>query len=440
MQAALLRPTLSRWRRRRGAPIGAAPPRRGRPAARAKHLCSGRCRRAGRFRLRQRAGGARTADRIARRAAGTAAVGGGNAGRLTALLSQTSVATPRQEEVLAETGDGRVLARTALDVAAGAVSGSAPVKLPTRAAQPACVLRLAQAPGAGSVALLGRGGAPPRGRAVDRFGRGHAAARHQFLRRARAEPVRRSAARRCATLLSRPLSVLVTADRSLSGPEAEKIDAWVRQGGFLVRFAGPEMGAAQDNLLPEKLLDGDRQLGGAMSWSQPEHLAAFPPGPFAGLAVPAEVTVNRQVLAEPTASLPGATWAMLTDGTPLVTAAHHGAGEIVLFHVTANADWSNLRFRDCSWTCSTGWCSGRPASRWRVKPGRCRPRRRWMARACWVRRPRAPGRWHRASSRRRRSRRCIRPVFTGWSRIGTPSISAGGRRSRKRRRCPEPRG
>jgi len=35
-------------------------------------------------------------------------------------------------------------------------------------------------------------------------------------------------------------------------------------------------------------------------------------------------------------------WATLADGTPLVTAAKHGDGWIVLFHVTANSDWSNL--------------------------------------------------------------------------------------------------
>ncbi len=35
-------------------------------------------------------------------------------------------------------------------------------------------------------------------------------------------------------------------------------------------------------------------------------------------------------------------WALLADGTPLVTAASRGAGRVVLFHVTANSDWSNL--------------------------------------------------------------------------------------------------
>jgi hypothetical protein len=90
--------------------------------------------------------------------------------------------------------------------------------------------------------------------------------------------------------------------------------------------------------MPVTLLGGDRQLGGALSWSEPAGLAPFPAdSPFAGLAVPAEVKVNRQVLAEPSADLEQHTWATLADGTPLVTQAVHGAGRIVLFHVTANA-------------------------------------------------------------------------------------------------------
>jgi Domain of unknown function (DUF4159) len=91
------------------------------------------------------------------------------------------------------------------------------------------------------------------------------------------------------------------------------------------------------------LLAGDRQLGGALSWSQPAGLAPFPSAsPFAGLPVTDEVKVTRQVLAEPSADLAGRNWAALEDGTPLVTEMPLGAGRVVLFHVTANADWSNL--------------------------------------------------------------------------------------------------
>src|SRR5207248_3841613 len=54
------------------------------------------------------------------------------------------------------------------------------------------------------------------------------------------------------------------------------------------------------------------------------------------------IRVNRQVLAEPAADLPPKVWASLADGTPLVTASKRGKGLVVLFHVTANPDWSNL--------------------------------------------------------------------------------------------------
>src|SRR5690606_28985413 len=65
-------------------------------------------------------------------------------------------------------------------------------------------------------------------------------------------------------------------------------------------------------------------------------------GPFADLTVPGDVTVTRQVLAEPDATLTDRTWATLADGTPLVTAQRRGKGLIVLFHVTADTRWSDL--------------------------------------------------------------------------------------------------
>ena len=147
--------------------------------------------------------------------------------------------------------------------------------------------------------------------------------------------------------------MLILADHVVAeGPEQATLAAWVDKGGTLIRFAGPATAEHPDALLPVKLLAGDRQLGGAMSWTQPPGLAAFDADtPFAGLAVPEEVRVTRQVLAAPVAS-PGPTqpgsesrnpvWARLADGTPLVTQAARGSGRIVLFHVTANADWSDL--------------------------------------------------------------------------------------------------
>ncbi len=144
--------------------------------------------------------------------------------------------------------------------------------------------------------------------------------------------------------------VLILADVvTLSETETAQVLDWVEEGGTLLRFAGPRLAAASkdltvtDPLLPVRLRAGGRQLGGAMTWATPKRLRAFPAeSPFAGLGVPDEVTVSAQVLAQPGPDLAGKVMAALEDGTPLVTSARVGQGRMVLFHVTANAEWSNL--------------------------------------------------------------------------------------------------
>jgi len=113
-----------------------------------------------------------------------------------------------------------------------------------------------------------------------------------------------------------------------------------------VRFAGPRLAAAEadvDDLVPVKLRRGGRTLGGSLTWEKPQQLAGFSrEGPFFAMPVPGDVTITRQVLAEPDSDLGDRTWATLADGTPLVTAARRGKGLLVLFHVTADTRWSNL--------------------------------------------------------------------------------------------------
>ena len=144
--------------------------------------------------------------------------------------------------------------------------------------------------------------------------------------------------------LDQGLSMLVLADIGvLPGEQQELISRWVSNGGVLVRFAGPRFAGAQDGLVPVTLRQGDRSLGSALSWETPQPMQPFPDqSPFAGLTPDPSVKITRQVLAEPDSDLPGKVWASLADGTPLVTAKKEGKGLIVLFHVTANADWSNL--------------------------------------------------------------------------------------------------
>jgi hypothetical protein len=144
--------------------------------------------------------------------------------------------------------------------------------------------------------------------------------------------------------LDQNLPMLILADvGNVAGEMRDRLAGWVENGGVLVRFAGPRLAAADDDLVPVKLRRGGRVLGGSLSWDQPQALAAFSrDGPFFGMAVPTDVTVTRQVLAEPEAGLSERTWATLADGTPLVTAVRRGKGLIVLFHVTADTRWSDL--------------------------------------------------------------------------------------------------
>ena len=145
-------------------------------------------------------------------------------------------------------------------------------------------------------------------------------------------------------LIDGKASTIVLADigKLVPGTE-EQLETWLKAGGVLIRFAGPRLEQGGDELLPVALRRGGRSLGGSLSWSSPQSLAPFEEAsPFRGLSLPDDVAVNRQVLADPTVATEAQVWARLADGTPLVTAARQGDGWVVLFHVTANSDWSNL--------------------------------------------------------------------------------------------------
>ncbi len=144
--------------------------------------------------------------------------------------------------------------------------------------------------------------------------------------------------------LDQHLPMLILADvGNVAGEAHDRLARWIEDGGVLVRFAGPRLAASDDDLVPVRLRRGGRILGGSLSWDKPQPLAAFShDSPFNGMPVPNDVTVNRQVLAEPDATVTENTWVTLADGTPLVTAARRGKGMIVLFHVTGDTRWSDL--------------------------------------------------------------------------------------------------
>lgn len=150
-------------------------------------------------------------------------------------------------------------------------------------------------------------------------------------------------------ILARPDVVILADVAKLSDGDSDTLQKWVRDGGLLVRFAGPRLAASdlsrdqEDPLMPVRLRIGGRSIGGAMSWGEPRKLKPFnTDSPFYGLTIPEEVLVNSQVIAEPDPTLAARVLASLEDGTPLVTRKEIGDGQVVLFHVTASAQWSTL--------------------------------------------------------------------------------------------------
>ena len=275
------------------------------------------------------------------------------ADRLVARVALLPLAGSSDLAVLAQSGDGRTLARAAVHTAPGATEAELPIVLPPELRNRLTRLVLEGTASAGGNLLLDEGiRRRPVGLVTADSGADTPLVGELYYLEKALQPFTELRRGDLHTLLQRDISVIVLADRPVAPPEAAELQKWVENGGLLLRFAGPrsadttdELGqpAPPDPLLPERLLAEDRQLGGALSWSQPAKLAAFPASsPFAGLKVPDDVTVSRQVLAEPSAQLSDHTWARLQDGTPLVTEASRGSGRVVLFHVTANADWSNL--------------------------------------------------------------------------------------------------
>jgi len=136
----------------------------------------------------------------------------------------------------------------------------------------------------------------------------------------------------------------VLADEKVAPGEAfEALSNFVEQGGVLLRFArtAPRQRPRRSDsgeAAPQRARARRRDVLGYAQAAR-----RFRRGqPVFRARGPADVAVNRQILAEPDPGLSAKTWARLADGTPLATFERRGKGVVVLFHVGADANWSNL--------------------------------------------------------------------------------------------------
>ena len=248
--------------------------------------------------------------------------------------------------VVAEREDGREVVRIPVEIAAGETSGEGSIDLPTELRNEIDRLRLDGEESAGALVLLDeRWRRRPVG-LLDESGGGddQPLLSELFYIEKALEPFAAVTRNNLTALLAGDNAVIILPDQgALAEEDIQALDAFIRDGGLVLRFAGPRLAENFDSLLPVTLRGGGRTLGGVMTWDTPASLAAFTPeGPYADLPIPTDVKIKRQVLAEPTLDLTEKTWARLTDGTPLITAETRGKGKLVLVHTTANTEWSDL--------------------------------------------------------------------------------------------------
>lgn len=269
-----------------------------------------------------------------------------DAGGVTLTVHRVDAESPSEHFVSALTLEGAALATTQAEFGAGETRASASFALP-----PAALSRIArfQVTGAASAGTVWLWDSANRSRRVGLVS-GDSTAQPllsdmHYIRKA-LEPFATITEGDLLQLIEdNPDAIILTDIGQIDRIALSAVTEWVEGGGALIRFAGPRMAAQGDTLVPAPLRRASRAIGGALTWEDPQPLGSFPEAsPFAGLTPPADTRIRQQVLARPGPELARRTWARLADGSPLVTADRRGNGMLILYHVTAGPDWSDLPY------------------------------------------------------------------------------------------------
>ena len=248
----------------------------------------------------------------------------------------------RSTGITAHSKDGRILARAPINFTPGESQADTLIELPSELRSQITALRAADSPSAGSVKLLDDSwGRPLIGVLTEGRDNGSPLLSEPFYAETALKPYADVYRGTLEEILPLAPSIIVMPDAARD--DSPDLQSFIENGGLLVRFAGPKLAKRSDSYLPVALREGGRALGGALTWEEPQNLSPFTPeSPFFGLSIPEDIKIKRQVMAQPGAETDSRTWARLMDGSPVVTTKEDGFGRIVLFHVTAGPEWSNL--------------------------------------------------------------------------------------------------
>jgi hypothetical protein len=246
--------------------------------------------------------------------------------------------------IAAETADGRALGAAEVRFGPTDLTAGARIQLPPEIAARAARVRIVGEQSAGVVHLLPAGSGRPFVGLIDPGGAGQPLVSDLYYADRALQPYASLQRGGVGELIDARAQALILPDASRVSPlDRSALARWIDAGGLLVRFAGPRLANDADDLLPVRLRPGSRALGSALAWETPLAIAPFPAdSPFSGITPPADVRIRQQVLAEPASIEQAHVWATLSDHSPLVTARQRGHGLVVLFHVSAGPDWSDL--------------------------------------------------------------------------------------------------
>lgn len=263
-----------------------------------------------------------------------------------ARLEAPAGSPPQSIQVRANTSQGKLIDQIEVEVTGGKGYIAVHSQMPEADLQSVSRLQLAGLPGAGHVLLKNSTQLNPKIGLVSSDSEDvqfNITQPGYYISRA-VEPFAEFSAGRLETLLEKQVGIIVLAEGgNLTVEQLNTLTKWIEAGGILLRFADAALVSNPDPLTPVPLRQGERSLEGDMTWDKPQTVKSINPNsPFANLALPTDISIRRQLLAEPVSDLADKSWVTLSDDTPLITASYKGRGLMVLVHTTASPDWSDL--------------------------------------------------------------------------------------------------
>ena len=144
-------------------------------------------------------------------------------------------------------------------------------------------------------------------------------------------------------LTKNPNLIICSEDVKINDEYTEKINSWIEKGGILIRFSGPKSKKTNLFLSDKNIQKSIRTIGGDLSLSKKVSIKDFSKtNIFYGINTKNKIKFKKQLILYETENIK--TLIFLNDNTPLISAKDKKKGKIILFHVTANNDWSDLPF------------------------------------------------------------------------------------------------